>query len=133
MENSGILLIFRGKSHVKFGHFVKFSCIFSDKNVLPPKVDWAPTPMAFSVEFCLLARPQGFDSFTPTFIHRHARDLTDQKILGVLFSVFSYDTMPIDFKVWYKMYRPIKAHHNVITRTITSLEFLLIWAPPSAI
>jgi len=51
--NSGILLIFSGiyhvkfgnfvnfssKSHVKFGHFVKLSCIFSFKNVFPPKVD----------------------------------------------------------------------------------------------
>jgi len=41
----GNFVKFSGKSHVKFGHFVKFSCIFSGKNVLPPKVDWAPTPM----------------------------------------------------------------------------------------
>ena len=36
---------FSGKNRVKFGHFVNCSYIFSGKNVLPPKVDWAPTPM----------------------------------------------------------------------------------------
>ena len=35
----GNFVNFSGKSHVKFGHFVNFSCIFSGKNVLPPKVD----------------------------------------------------------------------------------------------
>jgi len=31
--------------NVKIGHFVNFSYIFLGKNVVPPKVDWAPTPM----------------------------------------------------------------------------------------
>ena len=46
--------IFSGNFHVKFGNFscknhVKFgqhfSYIFFLANVVPPKVDWAPTPM----------------------------------------------------------------------------------------
>jgi len=35
----GNFVNFSGKSHVKFRHFVNFSCIFSGKNVFPPKVD----------------------------------------------------------------------------------------------
>ena len=33
------------QNHVKFGNFVNFSYIFFGQNVLPPKVDWAPTHM----------------------------------------------------------------------------------------
>ena len=36
---------FSGENHVKFRHFVNFHTYFSGKNVLPPKVDRAPTPM----------------------------------------------------------------------------------------
>ena len=35
----GYFANFSDKNHVKFGHFVKFSYIFSGKNVMPPKVE----------------------------------------------------------------------------------------------
>jgi len=38
-KNWSILIIFSGKSHVKFGHFVNFSYTIFGQNVLPPKVD----------------------------------------------------------------------------------------------
>ena len=42
----GNFVNFSGKYHVKFGHFVNFFMhVFSGKNVLPPKADWAPTLM----------------------------------------------------------------------------------------
>jgi len=36
-------------NHIKFGHFVNFITYFSGKNVVPPKVDSALTPMAACV------------------------------------------------------------------------------------
>ena len=64
-KNSGILIIFR-ITLVKFRHFVNYSGVFfrqkcSGKNVLPPKVDWAPTPMTVR---CMRAFEQWHSTMT---------------------------------------------------------------------
>ena len=49
-KNSGIFIIFFGTEACKIRAFC-FSYIFSGKNVLPPKVDRAPTPMRIPYYF----------------------------------------------------------------------------------
>ena len=58
----GNFVNFSGKYHIKFGHFVNFHAyVFRQKCHVPPKVDWAPTPM--------VARDRCSDEFTIAMPH----------------------------------------------------------------